>query len=154
MRLGQSGGGEGADCVPRTNLEGLPRDPQTAVPLNPAGVGFEQSGEDVEQRGLAAAVLTDDGQPGPVGGGDGQGDAAQDGATAPGDGDVLGAQMGRGVVGLYRHESELPARVREPGKREQLPGVAGQRREYASQRRRQATGRRRMKAMPGYMPPG
>ena len=62
--------------MPRSSASrGLPRCEPLAVPVHRAGVGLDDPGEHLEQRGLAGAVLPDEGVRLPLG--DAEGDAAQ-----------------------------------------------------------------------------
>ncbi|TWG96354.1 hypothetical protein L615_004300000230 [Nocardioides sp. J9] len=88
---------EVADRAVVGDVEGLLDQGQRAGAAHRAAVRREVAGEDVQERGLAAAVLADHGEARP--GADGHVDAGQDGAAAARDGDALGAQVRRGARG-------------------------------------------------------
>lgn len=85
-------GGQRADGFAGAGVEGLARETEGARPVHGAAFGREETGEHMQQRGLATAVLADDGRPGARG--DGDGHAPEDLPCATRDGDVIGAQMG------------------------------------------------------------
>ena len=91
-RGGEGLRGQGADGLAGAGGHLLAGQGDVAGAVHDPRIGCEQARQDVQERGLAAPVLTDDGEP--RAGGDGQRHAGEDAVRPAGDDDALGTHVG------------------------------------------------------------